>query len=345
MKLWQQPPQQLPVKVRPLHLETLISYATRLAAANELARPTILIRALGQPHGNLAATTMHDYDLALNPLALARLETFTGIPAARLRKSLPAVNFRSGLAADIPRTQLQRAWGLRRPCDGCAARVPGKPTILTYRQEFPAICVRHRRWLDGDKHQQRPSLTQIDMSRTPEILNAHRRYLRLRDRIAATDEEGGGTGSWFWRQMLTATEIVKAWVSQSRYYRPRMHEVWRDRTTALWPWQTATVGSDVLVFPEAVALGEIITDLEWRRHVAMVRYENDLARFFRRVAARLGQPPKFANTLQYSSSQDPLRHWVNQMRRAHETRRTEFFARFDRLGLRQEPFPEIRHFK
>lgn len=343
MKLWQQPPQQLPVKVRPLGLETLTSYATRLAAANELARPTILIRALGHPHGNLAATTMHDYDLALNPLALARLETFTGIPAARLRKSLPAVNRRPDLPGDIPRIKLVRRWpkGIDRLCDRCAARVPGTPTISTYRPEFPAICVRHRRWLDADK-QQRPALSQVDFDDVPEILTAYRRYRRLRARIVVDAD----SREWFRMQMLDAMQIVSAWVIPSRRDHPRLHETWTARTPKLWPWLTVTVPSDPLVFPEAVALAEIITDLHWRRHVAMAHYDTDLRPFFHRVAARLGQPRMFAITTRCSGRTDPLRWWVDGVRRRFEAVRTEHWRRaWSPSGSPNDPFPEIRHFK
>lgn len=336
MKLWQQPPQQLPVKVRPLRLETLTSYATRLAAANELARPTTLIRALGHPHGNLTATTMHDYDLALNPLALAQLETFTGIPTTRLRKSLPAVNHRTDLPGDLPRTRLIRCWDLRPPCDGCAARVPGTPTIRTYQHQFPPICVRHRRWLDGDKVH-----SQIDLTKASEIITAHRRYLRLHDRIAVDAE----AREWFRRQLFTATEIVKAWVIPSRHDHPRLHQTWTARPAAVHPWLTIAYPSDVLVFPEAVALAEIITDLNWRRHVTMVQHDIDLKPFFNRVATRLGQPRMFAIATRFSNGRDPLRHWVNSIRRQHEATRIEYWQRVHRHGLRNEPFPEIRHFE
>lgn len=338
MKLWQQHAQQLPVRVRPLRRETLTSYATRLAAANELAQPTHLLRALGQQHGNLAATAMHDHDIALNPPALARLETFTGIPAQRLRKSLPVVNRRVDLPSDIPRTKLVRCRGLRRPCDRCAARVPGRPSIRTYPQPFPAICVRHRRWLDGDTLRP-PALSQIDLSDAPKILTAHRRYLRLHARIAVDVD----STAWFRQQLFTATAIVSAWVVPSRHDHPRLHQTWTARTRALWPGLTVTVPSDLLVFPEAVALTQIITDMRWRRHVAMARYDCDLRDFFHRVADRLGQPRIFASTTR-CGGRDPLRHWVNSVRRRYETTRTEYWQRVHHLGLRDEPFPEIRHF-
>ena len=124
-----------------------------------------------------------------------------------------------------------------------------------------------------------------------------------------------------------------------------MHQTWTARSTALWPWLTVAVPSDLLVFPEAVALAEIITDLHWRRHIAMARHDTDLKPFFHRVAARLGQPRMFAIITRCSHSRDPLRHWVNGIRRHHELTRTEFWQRVPPFGPSDEPFPEIRHFK
>jgi TniQ len=335
MKLWQHHAQQLPVTLRPLRRETLFSYTCRLSAANELDRPTILLRALGHPHGNLTQTALHDYDIALNAPALARLETFTGIPAQRLRKALPALHRRVDLPGDIPRTKLFRCWGLRGPCEGCASRVPGRPTILAYPQDYPAICTRHRRWLDGDKPR-----SQIDLTPAPEMMTAHRRYTRLHARITLDSD----SREWLRRQLLTASSIVQGWVGPSRRNNPRLHQTWAARTAALCPWLTVVVPSDLLVFPEAVALAEILTDLRWRRHVAMVPHDIDLKPFFHRVAARLDQPPLFAATTRCLPP-DPLRHWVQTHRRHHEQTRTEFWQRFRQTGQHEQPFPEIRHFK
>ena len=47
--LWQQPATPLPFWVRPVRGETTMSYVFRLATANELVRPTTLLRSIGQP--------------------------------------------------------------------------------------------------------------------------------------------------------------------------------------------------------------------------------------------------------------------------------------------------------
>ncbi len=45
--LWQKPAAPLPFKVRPVRGETTLSFVFRLAAANEIIRPTTLIRSIG----------------------------------------------------------------------------------------------------------------------------------------------------------------------------------------------------------------------------------------------------------------------------------------------------------
>jgi hypothetical protein len=66
----------LPVTLRPMGGETVISYARRLSEANDL-RPAAVMRALGQlsqPSGY----HLLDHDAWLNDRALGRLETFSG---------------------------------------------------------------------------------------------------------------------------------------------------------------------------------------------------------------------------------------------------------------------------
>jgi hypothetical protein len=335
MKLWQHTAQPLPVTLRPLRTETLFSYACRLSTANELRNPTTLIRALGHPHGNLTQTALHHYDITLNAPALDRLETFTGIPAQRLRKALPTLNRHADLPSDIPRTKLFGCRNLRRPCDGCAGQAPGRPTIITYPPGFPPICLRHQRWLSGDE-----SRPQLNLATTPEMMTAHRRYRRLRARIAIdTDSQ-----DWLRHQLFTACSIVQDWVAPSHQDNPRLHRIWAARTATLQPGTTTVTPSDLLVFPEAVALAEILTDLRWRRHVAMAQHSVDLKPFYHRVAARLGQPPIFAAIARCGGGWDPLRHWVETFRHQHKPTRTKYWQR-QRNGLPDQSFPEIRHFK
>jgi hypothetical protein len=93
----------------------------------------------------------------------------------------------------------------------------------------------------------------------------------------------------------------------------------------------------VVTFPEAVALTEILADLNWRRHIAMVR-PVDLSRFYQRVAQHLGEP----SYPDPPDRRDPLQEWVGQHRDRYAATRQEIWAQAFR---RTQPFPEIRHFK
>lgn len=332
MKLWQQPAQLLPIRVRPLRGETLVSYTFRLSTANDLARPTTLLRALGEPTRGLTQAMIDDSDVALNEQSLRRLETFTAIPAQRLRMSLPTLARTDAAPAGIPATRPYRCWALRTPCQDCVARLPGHPKIVVRPLLFPQICQRHRRWIDTGQDQPH----QVNLAGVPHILTAHRRYARLR--VTAHDHQ------WLREQLWQASWIARGWAKSSHRLHPQLHARWTARGAALRPFASPHNPTPLLVFPETVAIAEILCDLQWRRHVAMVDNDLHLRRFYRRIAARLGQPPAFANTITFTTH-DPLRNWATTHRKQHEQTRTEFWQQHHRRRSTQTPFPEIRHFK
>lgn len=335
MKLWQQPAQPLPVQLRPIRGETLVSYIFRLADTNELDRPTILLRALGEPKTALLQSMLdNDFDVALNSHSLHRLETFTAIPAEQLRKSLPSLKHTGAQPADIPATRPYRCFHVRNHCDDCVARLPGQPKVRVHNQLFPRICTRHRRWIHThDKHQPR----QVDLTHTPEVLTAHRRYARLLTRVQ--DHE------WVREQLVRATWIATGWAQQSSRTSPQLHARWKARGEAIRTGTGPLAATPLLVFPEAIVLTEILCDLQWRRHVAMADNDAHIARFYRHVTRRLEQPPSFTATLTSHQSPDSLQTWVAGHRHHHEKTRTEFWQRSHQPRPTRRPFPEIRHFK
>ena len=115
MRLWQLPARALPVTLRPLGGETVISYTRRLSEANGLA-PTAIMRALGQV---IPGSGYHllDHDAWLNDQAIARLEALSALPRHRLATALPALRW------GPPR------WFPPLPEDSppCAATAPGRP--------------------------------------------------------------------------------------------------------------------------------------------------------------------------------------------------------------------------
>jgi hypothetical protein len=99
--------------------------------------------------------------------------------------------------------------------------------------------------------------------------------------------------------------------------------------------------------PEAVALAEILCDLEWRGHVAMAN-DYDLVQFYRLVARRLGRPAKVGDQLAYSYGIDPLKRWVIEYRKQFRTLRDQqrrLRTHHDDPRFPDAILPTIRHFQ
>lgn len=344
MTWWRQPAQLLPVQVRPVGGETVVSYVFRLADANGFARPTMLVRAIGEPIAtNVHAGLLEHHDITLNTPALARLAALTGRPAASLGKTLPSL----GTACADPRLSSTTepllnpfsSSAIRGHCQHCIAQIPGHPNIRVHRRSAPAICRRHHRWVDTTR--QYPN--QVDLSNNIEIITAHRRFQRL---LSTVDDP-----TWARQQLCRTTWIATEW--RHHRGRQRVSHAIVEHLQARWNKRAETLPSSgsttsLLVMPEAVALAEIVCDLEWRRHVAMAN-DYDL-QFYRLVARRLGQPTKLGDRLAYSYRNDPLKRWVIEYRKQFRTIRDQYWRRVRSHNSYDPRFPDailptIRHFK
>jgi hypothetical protein len=185
--LWQQPATPLPFWVRPVRGETTMSYVFRLATANELVRPTTLLRSIGQPSNVQPHQFMlrDGFEVKLNAPAQQRLAVFAAIPLQRLARCLPLPAFLD--SADDHGTPRLAMVGVvsqtRSHCTLCVARLPGTPPIKVYHAHAQVICRRHRRWLGIPT-----APGQFDLSSTPEIITANRR----RDRLLRSQHASGG---------------------------------------------------------------------------------------------------------------------------------------------------------
>lgn len=342
MKLWHRLPQRLPVRVRPLHGETMLSYTRRLGHANALDSPTTILRAIGEPKPLLHLHLFHNFDARLNEPALRRLEILTGMPRDRLGRALPALRVLATEGRDdrLPIVRPYRLWNAVRPCQQCVGRLPGSPEIVINQMSYPWICKRHRRWVHVTQEQiddREDRAHQSDLTDTPEIIAAHHKYARLR--AAHNDNR------WTYIQLETAMRITQAWArrpSSSPHLR-RLPARWEIRGKALGPWGFQ---SPARVFPEAVILAEILTDLDWRRHLA-IRPNYTRHAFFNHVGQRLGENPKnFSGSLLSSDIRhpnEPLTAWISGLRSTHHQARDDFTAR--RRLDHEAPLPESRHFK
>jgi hypothetical protein len=323
MKLWHAPARPLPVTIRPITAETLPSYTRRLATANDLT-PYAILRGLGQLRTG-AGKHLLACDARLNEQAAARLEAYTGIPADRLARALPAMatQLHSGdrLPADRPALRFVRVQ-TRPPCRKCELTATGRtgPAALVLPGRTPLVCRRHRRWL-GPPH----DTTQHDLSPAPEILSAGRRLARL---LARSSDR-----PWTWRQFQTAWHITRQWPDPDIHRKPALDRRWHDRATALGTPALITTpagkrASWIVAFPEAVALTTILTDLDLRRHIALKWDDQPLRQ---RIAASIGEQHNLA-----WAYHDPIRRWT----RTHH-------ARFKQLRYQawHKPLPPTQHFK
>jgi hypothetical protein len=327
VKLWQAPARALPVTIRPLGGETAISYARRLAEANEMPA-TAIMRALGQL-GRPSGYHLLEHDAWLNDQALDRLEAYSGISRTRLTRALPGLRRqrpgRPQLPAGRPALDIYQPWPrARQACRPCTLRASGTsgPPVMVLPQASPLICQRHERWLGT------PGETaQYDLSLARDVLTAHRRYSRL---LSASPDR-----KWAGNVFGAAWQITERWASTAVIRFPVLTRRWRTRARALGI-PPAIHAPAVVTFPEAAMLAEILTDLNWRRHVAMVR-PSDLGIFYQRIARRLGE-----KTYPSWSRSDPLLAWVDHHRGRFTGIRDKTWAQ---AILRSQPFPEIRHFK
>jgi hypothetical protein len=158
---------------------------------------------------------------------------------------------------------------------------------------------------------------------------------------------------------MTATNVAIGWGRTNYRKNKALHDRWDARSKAIKTRGYATAPTPLLVFPEAVALTEVLTDLDSRRHVAVVRGERHLDRFYQHVARRLGQPTSciaglaitdhrperpYRRRLDYLT-RDPLVNWTRTLRAQHEKLRTDLWVEHARTSASNTPFPEIRHFE
>jgi hypothetical protein len=296
VKLWHAPARLLPVVTRPIRGETIPSYARRLSAANDLP-PGTIVRALGQLTRTGPGKHLLMRDARLNEQAAGRLEAYTGIPRDRLSRALPALRGQlhpsQVLPQDRPALCFQRAHP-RPACRQCnlAASGPSGPEALVLAGWTPLVCRRHRRWL-GPDHE--PG--QYDLSAARDILTAERRLAGL---LARGDDR-----AWAWREFRMAWNMAQDWTG----FDPRLRRMpvftrrWRDRAAVLGITVTGKQPPGIVTFPEAVTLATILTDLNWRRHVAL---EWDTQPFYQRVAESIGEQ----SYPSWPYSTDPVRRWV-----------------------------------
>lgn len=308
LALWHKPAVPLPFRVRPVRGETTLSFVFRLAAANELVRPTTLLRSIGHPDNTSPDQFMvlKNWDAQLNLAARERLAIFAGIPLERLARSLPMPGLRHGTTA-LATPSLHFA-GVRATtrthCPRCVAQIPGTPVIRVYSSAAEGYCRRHQLWL-GECAAQPP----VNLSSAPEIAKA----LHRRDKLLRSDDDP----DWISSHVNTAQDIMLAWrCNPDPLLQRRLTRRWNERDATVKAANHAhqLLPTRLLVLPESVILAEILTDPTWRRRIGLAELVHEQRPFYLHIAHRLG----FRGwTAGLHTANDPLRRWVDQHQAQH----------------------------
>jgi hypothetical protein len=249
-ELWHQRARALPIAVRPVPGELIISHVRRLAAENH-STVHLLIRCFGRhrSHPAAGACGAHSHDLALNRPALERLAIYSGTPpttllAATTTKILSTDNHE-------PQTEWITLHGRRlaHPCRQCVAgRCSELNATIALTEDQPSFCLRHQR-----------ILPRLDLAAVPltlhtfaEIAAAGRRHQALRRKRRTA----------FPLALRAAAKIVRDWrpYAERRRHAPEAINVrWHARAERLHLPHT----DELVRYPETIALADLLSTLSW----------------------------------------------------------------------------------
>ena len=250
----------VPIRLPPVTDETIGSYLTRIAIANECES-----RWLIEQLGHKAVRTQ-----AIAGVSLKALAALTGHPAASLARALPEFSDHTaatGAPAEVslaPRRSITcrslpladpiRLRELRPACGRCIATSLGGTTAARWSKVNDHVCRRHRIWIGEGTS----ALTdQFDLTDFPEIISAQYRLHRLTAVRGTAAISYAMDEAWYalrlWRRR---EQVATAW--GSREQRLRRHE---DPFNADWIIHAAAL-------PEAVALAAALSNPYWRRLAA-----------------------------------------------------------------------------
>lgn len=193
----------LRVDLSPVHGESTGSFISRLAEANALPAAQVL-ELLGRRTPGAADWRLSE--VLLSQAAAERLAVLASRDVELLRRALPTLGARVG-AQEVRVAAWPDGWTVMAECRMCAhSRSDGLQPAWVAGAETWQVCMRHGRWLGTtDPAEQCP------LAAAPEVVVAHRRWLRLKGRLGpyarALLADAAQVCSYWWqsRQMGSAT--------------------------------------------------------------------------------------------------------------------------------------------
>ncbi len=299
VQLWELPARRLPITVRPVPYETVLSYLGRLADANQLSRDA-LVRHLA----HCGDTTGTARDATLNAAAVDRLVILCGRPPASLRRALPGLARLSNATPSRP--TLRWTWvepgSLAAACTACVTRRGVRLPVMLRLPSHHYLCLRHSRWLRG---RQEPAGTQLDVSGLPDVTAAQRRHDNLVRRYGA-DATGVAHSD--------AHEVVLGMLRRRRVV--GLHDRWDQRVARLGhagqTLDTHDAALQAALYPEMVALSTLFASPHWAQ-VATSRDQGFRTRIFDEIDRRLGI--SYPRNLGYY---EPVSRWLRMFRQQRQ---------------------------
>lgn len=272
--------QPLPRQVKPFPAETSASYVARLAHANRLDAEALRYYITGDRRRS-------------PPMPATRLAVVTGIPAQVLRYAIP------DLDADpsLPVVHQGDPWMQRHGDDGPACRMCVLARGITlpvrcWKRPERLICLRHRRWICPLTRDDQP-----DLSNQPEILQAHKRHLRLARRFGRDPTA---------RMFARADHICRRWHEQRQHdqdFRRRM-AIFHGPDWRVQPTHPTIAAS---IYPQVVALTRLLITPHWQ---ALTKSSPDgRDRFLQELRGTVAADYTWPGKIQ---SPDPLHRWLYQ---------------------------------
>jgi hypothetical protein len=201
------PLRRLPIPVRPIRCETIGSFLTRLAYANDLRIPHLLDLTAIARHERWVITPATEDHHGWSPSTPHRIAALTGRPLTSLATAFPVV---AEFLSPEPATAVTPEARLLRACRHCTAARNITGMVIVRARPHDYLCIRHRLWHHG--------IGDVDLTAIPEVVDAQRRHNRQVRTFAP------GTVAHAHRQ---AHDVIDGWLAEC--WHPALTSRWQHR--------------------------------------------------------------------------------------------------------------------